>query len=207
MSTASDPNKPMRLGSMFSEIIPLASFFIVNQSYGLYMGALAALVTAITLIIVFWIVEQRLARFVVFSTAISGLLTIVAVLTAEKLFIKIQPSLFAFAFALALLGGASRGIAVMQVFFGTQFDLTDRVWWQLSLRWGLFLLAAGTANEIAWRNLTDDGWVMFRVFVMAPATGLFMLAQWPLTLRGLQTRQAERSAAQTRDRAHGKTQG
>ena len=112
-----------------------------------------------------------------------------------------------FAFALALLGGASRGIAVMQVFFGTQFDLTDRVWWQLSLRWGLFLLAAGTANEIAWRNLTDDGWVMFRVFVMAPATGLFMLAQWPLTLRGLQTRQAERLAAQTRDREHGKTQG
>ena len=36
--------KSMRLGSMFSEIIPLASFFVVNQSHGLYMAALAALV-------------------------------------------------------------------------------------------------------------------------------------------------------------------
>ena len=38
-----EQKKSMRLGSMFSEIIPLASFFIVNQSHGLYMGALAAL--------------------------------------------------------------------------------------------------------------------------------------------------------------------
>ena len=42
---AGEHKKSMRLGSMFSEIIPLASFFIVNQSHGLYIGALAALLT------------------------------------------------------------------------------------------------------------------------------------------------------------------
>ena len=46
---AGEHKKSMRLGSMFSEIIPLASFFIVNQSHGLYMGALAALVTALAM--------------------------------------------------------------------------------------------------------------------------------------------------------------
>jgi intracellular septation protein len=52
------------------------------------------------------------------------------------------------------------------------------------LRWGLFFAAATVANEVAWRALSDDAWVLFRVFIMAPATGLFMLAQLPITLRG-----------------------
>ena len=200
---AGDKKKSMRLGSMFSEIIPLASFFVVNQSQGLYMGALAALVTALVLIVVFWVIEKRLARFVVFSTLISGILTVTALVTAEKLFIKIQPSLFSFAFAAVLLGGAGRGLAMMKVFFKTQFDLPDRVWWQLSLRWGLFFLIAGIANEIAWRQLSDDDWVAFRVFVMAPATGLFMLAQLPLTLYGLRVNENDLLAAQPSGSQHG----
>jgi intracellular septation protein len=200
---AGEQKKSMRLGSMFSEIIPLASFFIVNQSHGLYMGALAALLTALVLIVVFWVIEKRLARFVVFSTLISGILTVTALLTAEKLFIKIQPSLFSLAFAAVLLGGAGRGLAMMKVFFKTQFDLPDRVWWQLSLRWGLFFLIAGIANEIAWRQLSDDDWVAFRVFIMAPATGLFMLAQLPLTLYGLQVNENDRLAARLSDGQHG----
>ena len=198
-----EQKKSMRLGSMFSEIIPLASFFVVNQSHGLYMGALAALLTALVLIVVFWVIEKRLARFVVFSTFISGILTVTALMTAEKLFIKIQPSLFSFAFSAVLLGGAGRGLAMMKVFFKTQFDLPDRVWWQLSLRWGLFFLVAGIANEIAWRQLSDDDWVAFRVFVMAPATGLFMLAQLPLTLYGLRVNKNDRLAAQPSDSQHG----
>ena len=196
---AGEKKKSMRLGSMFSEIIPLASFFVVNQSHGLYMGALAALVTALMLIVVFWVIEKRLARFVVFSTLISGILTVTALMTAEKLFIKIQPSLFSFAFAAVLLGGAGRGLAMMKVFFKTQFDLPDRVWWQLSLRWGLFFLIAGIANEIAWRQLSDDDWVAFRVFLMAPATGLFMLTQLPLTLYGLRVNENDLLAAQLSD--------
>ncbi len=205
MTTPDQPKKSMRLGSMLSEIIPLASFFMVNQAYGLYMAALAALGTAVVLIVVFWVIEQRLARFVVFSTFISGILTITALLTAEKLFIKIQPSLFSFAFAGVLLGGALRGQAVMKLFFQTQFDLPDPVWWQLSLRWGGFFLLAGGANEIAWRQLSDDDWVTFRVLVMAPATGAFMLAQWPLTLHGLRAKKQERLAAQMLDREQNET--
>ena len=172
--------KSMRLGSMFSEIIPLASFFIVNQSHGLYIGALAALVTALVLIVVFWVIEKRLARFVVFSTLISGILTVTALMTAEKLFIKIQPSLFSFAFAAVLLGGAARGLAVMKVFFKTQFDLPDRVWWQLSLRWGVFFLIAGTANEVAWRALSTDDWVTFKAFGITGISLIFMVASFPV---------------------------
>jgi len=40
------------------------------------------------------------------------------------------------------------------------------------------------ANELAWRNLDDEGWVWVKTFIFAPASGVFMLAQLPLTMRG-----------------------
>jgi intracellular septation protein len=144
------------------------------------------------LIGVTWALEKRLARFALFATSIAALLTGAAILAEAKIYIKIQPSLFSGAFAAVLLIGYLRGRAMMLVFFRAQFDLPEKVWFALSLRWGLFFLAATVANELAWRNLTDDQWVTFRVFIMAPATGLFMLAQLPITLRGRRVQYASR---------------
>ena len=75
------------------------------------------------------------------------------------------------------------GKPMMKQFFGTQFFLTDQAWLTLTLRWGLFMLVLASANEWAWRTLSDEGWVSFKLFVIAPATALFMAAQIPITLR------------------------
>ncbi|MGB0314774.1 MAG: inner membrane-spanning protein YciB [Parvibaculales bacterium] len=179
------PLRPkIRFISMFSEIAPLAAFFLVNQAYGLYAAAVAAIAASSLLVAATWALEKRLARFAIFATSIAALLTLAAIMAEEKTYIKIQPSLFSGAFAAVLLIGRLRGRAMMKVFFQAQFDLPEKVWNSLSLRWGLFFLAATIANEIAWRALSDDDWVSFRVLIMAPATGLFMLAQLPITLRG-----------------------
>ncbi|MGB2206932.1 MAG: inner membrane-spanning protein YciB [Parvibaculales bacterium] len=179
------PLRPkIRFISMFSEIAPLAAFFLVNQAYGLYAAAVAAIAASSLLVAATWALEKRLARFAIFATSIAALLTLAAIMAEEKTYIKIQPSLFSGAFAAVLLIGRLRGRAMMKVFFQAQFDLPEKVWNSLSLRWGLFFLAATIANEIAWRALSDDDWVSFRVLIMAPATGLFMMAQLPITLRG-----------------------
>ena len=83
-----------------------------------------------------------------------------------------------------LLVGWLRGKAIMKLFFGAQFSLREDTWRLLSLRWGLFFFGLVIANEIAWRSLDDDGWVTFKVTIVAPITALFMLAQLPATLRG-----------------------
>jgi intracellular septation protein len=176
--------KRMRLTSMFGEILPLSAFFVGFQTGGIFTAAVAAVAASAVAIGLYWMIENRLPRFVIFSTFLSGLLTSAALIATEAMFIKIQPSLFSLFFAVVLLGGLWRGTAMMKLFFGTQFHLTDTTWRLLSLRWGLFMLAAAGANELVWRNVDDADWVFFRVFIMAPTTGLFMLAQLPLTLRG-----------------------
>jgi len=174
----------MRLVSMAGEILPLAGLFIGNALADIFIGALAAVCLAAGVVFYNRIVEYRWANFAVFSVVVSAVFAFAALVTEDSLFIKIQPTLFNAMFSSLLLGGWLRGKAVMKLFFGAQFSLREDTWRLLSFRWGLFFLGLVIANEIAWRTLDDDGWVTFKVLFVAPATGLFMLAQLPATLRG-----------------------
>lgn len=179
---------------MFSEILPLMMLFIGNSLYNIFIGAAASVLCTVIVLTIIWHKERRIARFALFSVILSFCFTCAALIFGESIFIKIQPSLFNGCFALVLLGGWLRGHAMMKQFFGSQFTLTFDVWKTLSLRWGLFFLLLTICNEWAWRSLSDDGWVWFKTFIAAPATGLFMLAQLPITIRG--TKAAETEANQ-----------
>ena len=48
----------------------------------------------------------------------------------------------------------------------------------------MFFTVMAISNELAWRNLDTETWVWIKVFVFAPLSLLFMLAQLPITLRG-----------------------
>jgi len=174
----------MRIASLALEILPLVALFIGNSIYNIFVGAAASVGFAAVILIFTWLNEKRLARFVIFSVLISTVLTIAAFWAENSLFIKIQPSLFNGLMSFVLLLGWCRRVPVMRLFFGSQFQLTEAVWMTLSLRWGLFFTFLVLSNELAWRNLGDDDWVTFKVFFIAPVTGLFMLAQLPLTIRG-----------------------
>lgn len=173
----------MRLLAFFSEILPLICLFIGTELYNIFVGASAAVLMAILVMIVTYLRERHIAKFALFSVALSTIFTIAAILASESLFIKIQPTLFNLSFGLVLLIGRAFGKPMMKAFFGTQFFITDAAWLTLTLRWGLFMLVLAAANEWAWRHLDDEGWVSFKIFIVAPATALFMAAQIPITLR------------------------
>ena len=177
----------MRLIAFFIEILPLAGFFIGFELGGIFTAAVVSSILGVTLMALTWLKEGRLALFPFYSVVLAAVFTILALLMDAAVFIKIQPTVFNGGFALVLLGGVMRGTAMMKRFFGAQFDLTEDVWMTLSLRWGLFFSVMAMANEIAWRQLDDAGWVWMKTFVFAPASGVFMLAQLPITLRGRKT--------------------
>lgn len=174
----------MRIVSMASEILPLAAFFLGNHFGNIFVAATAGVITAAIIIIFTRFSEGRWAYFALFSVLLQAVFTIAALIMSDSLFIKIQPTLFNGIFGVILLVGRLRGMAVMKLFFGAQFQLTQATWLTLSMRWGIFFCCNALMNEWAWRNLSDDGWVYFKIFFVAPLSLLFMAAQIPITLRG-----------------------
>ena len=174
----------MRLWSLLAEMLPLAAFFIVNFLFGLLVAGLASVLTGLVVFCVVWVLQGRVSPFVIFSLFIATLMTAAAVWLQDDLFIKLEATLFNAAFSLVLLGGAALGRNTMKDFFANQFDLNEETWRRLTLRWGFFFAFLALANEIAWRNLPPDAWVMFKVFAVPLATLIFALSQLPTTRRG-----------------------
>lgn len=92
-------------------------------------------------------------------------------------FIKLKPTIVNGIFATALLGAAAMGKPIMKQLFDGAFNLTDRGWMVLTVRWGLFFAFLGVLNEIVWRNFSTDFWVSFKLFGVMPLTMVFGLAQ------------------------------
>ena len=170
--------------SVLLETLPLAALFVGTSMFSIYIGAFAAILSSAVLIFAQYAKDNSILHFPLFSTLISVVFLAVAFITEETIFIKIQSSLFNISFAGLLIFGWARNYPVMKLFFGRQFRLTHETWMKLSIRWGLFFVCLGIANEAAWRTLDDEGWVNIKVFVLAPATALFMASQIPLTLKG-----------------------
>ena len=98
----------------------------------------------------------------------------------DEQFIKVKPTIVNALFAGALLGAAAFGKPIMKQLFDGAFDLTEKGWMVLTVRWGLFFIFLGVINEIVWRNFSTDFWVSFKLFGVMPLTMIFGLAQIPV---------------------------
>lgn len=109
-------------------------------------------------------------------------------------FIKVKPTIVNALFASALLGAAAMGKPIMKQLFDGAFNLTDKGWMVLTVRWGLFFVLLGVVNEVVWRNFSTDFWVSFKLFGIMPLTMIFGIAQIPVLTK--HAPKAEREAAE-----------
>jgi intracellular septation protein len=63
------------------------------------------------------------------------------------------------------------------------WELTDRGWMLLSLRFGLFFAGMAILNEFVWRTQTTEFWVNYKVFGAIGVTLIFTMTQIPLITR------------------------
>jgi intracellular septation protein len=98
----------------------------------------------------------------------------------DEQFIKIKPTIVNALFAAALLGAAMMGKPIMKQLFDGAFNLTEKGWMVLTVRWGLFFVLLGVINEVVWRNFSTDFWVSFKLFGIMPLTMVFGIAQIPV---------------------------
>ena len=68
--------------------------------------------------------------------------------------------------AAVLLGGMVLGRNPLKALMGEtmSMSMSDRDWRQLTAIWIVMFATIAVANEWAWRNLSTDGWVSFKVF-------------------------------------------
>ena len=159
------------------DILPLAVFFTAFKWAGLYYATGLLLLVTLCIVAVTYAVERRIALSPLITAVVVGIFGGLTLWLHDERFIKIKPTLINFIFAGILLTGYVLKKGLLKSVLGAAFELTDRGWRLLSLRWGLFFLFLGTLNEIVWRNVSTAIWVDFKVFGLLGLTFLFALLQ------------------------------
>lgn len=172
-----------QLTKLAVELGPLLVFFVANSRAGIFWGT--GLFIGAT--IVSLIASRILFGKIPVMPLVSGFFVVVfGTLTLwlqNELFIKLKPTIVNLTFATVLFGGLLANKSLLRYIFGEVFLLSEEGWRKLTFRWAIFFVVLALLNEFAWRFLSTDTWVSFKVFAVMPLTMLFAISQVGLLKR------------------------
>ncbi len=172
--------------SVLGEIGPLVAMFLVNGLYGIAAGCWALIAaTLASLVATLWVLGRPpVMPFIAGGVSIVfGTLTLI---THDPMWVQIKVTIFNSMVAAILWIGQRTGHDFFRFVFGKTFHYTEEGWHKFTRNVALFFLATAIANEavrlgfdgfemLALNHLFTgiDIWILFKIFIVMPATGLY----------------------------------
>ena len=94
-----------------------------------------------------------------------------------------KPTIIQAIFGSVLFGGLLANRLFLKSLMGSIWDMTDKGWKILTVRFSVFFYLSATLNEAIWRTQSTDFWVNFKVFGLTGLTIAFVVSQLPLLKR------------------------
>ena len=166
---------------MLLDFGPLLLFFGANYLYSDLMFSVKVLVVAtIVSLAASWVLERRIPMMAAFGCLALVFFAGLTLYFDNELFIKVKPTILTLMFAAAIAGGRAMGRNPLAAIMGSQVKLTNDGWRIMSWLWVAMFVCSALANEIAWRSLSTDSWVTFKVFGLTGISLGFVLLSLPI---------------------------
>lgn len=176
-------NKMQPLVKMLIDLGPLVLFFIVDQMSDIFVATGVLVIACAFAFAASWLMARKIPLIatasLVFVLVFGGL----TLWLGDAEFIKIEVSVTNALCGVILLVGMAFKKSLLNIAFGDLVDLSDEGWNALSLRLGLFMIAIAIANELVRMSVSDDLWVIFRVYGILVLNALFFVTQIPIIKR------------------------
>ena len=191
MTDAPKPSKPKSQGSNFwIDFGPVAIFVAVyhylrrsNPDGAIYTAAGIFMVVALLALGYSRVKHGKLSGMLLLTTVIIVITVILAWVFQNPVFFYMKPTVINILFGIGVIGGIFFRRNVLKLMMGEAFQLPDKAWDSLAIRWGLFFFAMAALNELVWRTQTEQFWVNFKLFGFLPLTILFTLSQIPFIMK------------------------
>lgn len=162
---------------------PLVAFFVAYWLGDLFTATAAIMIATAISIILSYAIERRIPVMPVVTAAIVMVFGGLTLWLNDERFIKMKPTLVQALFAVILFGGLLMRKPLLKPLMQSAWQLTDRGWTILTLRFAIFFAVMAVLNEIVWRTMSTDVWVNFKIFGILLLTFAFTAFQVPLITR------------------------
>ena len=178
----SDTDTPQHNGrKLLFDFGPLLLFFGTNYLYSDLMLSVKVLVAAtLVSLVLSWHTERRVSLMAAIGCAALVFFAGLTLYFDNELFIKIKPTVVTLLFAVLIAGGRLLGRNPLAAIIGKQIDLTPQGWRAISWLWVAMFATSAVANELAWRTLSTDDWITFKVFGLTGISLLFFVMSVPI---------------------------
>lgn len=166
----------------------------IYWSTGLFMAATAIAVAYA------YLSQKRFPPMLIVTFVIVTLFGAMTIYLQDPIFIFIKPTIINLLFAFTILFSFAFGYNVWKALFSSVFEMPERIWTILAIRWALFFMLLAAINEVLWRhitdsvvvdsarmfdwlNLTEAFWVNFRLLGTYPIFAVFIALNIPITLK------------------------
>ena len=165
---------------------PIFVFFIAYYTNDL-LAATAAIMgaTAIALILSYGF-ERKIPMMPLLTAVVIGVFGGLTLWLKDDIFIKMKPTIIQSLFGFILLGGLAFGKLFLKSVMGQIWNMTDRAWRTLTVRFSCYFFAMAMINELVWRTQSTDFWVNFKVFGLMGLTFVFIISQMGFIQRNAQ---------------------
>ena len=124
-----------------------------------------------------WRITGEISKMQLFTAVLVLIFGGLTVWFNDERFIKIKPTMIYILFAGILGFGLFRGTSYLQMVMNKGIPMTDDNWMKLTRRITVFFLLLAISNEIVWRTMSTDSWVIFKTIILTLATFLFLSSQ------------------------------
>ncbi len=150
----------------------------INPDLAMYYLSYGAIIGTLLQFALFRLRREKMQKM----TVITGwLLIIFASLTLifqNPLFVKLKPTVLAWAFALFFWGYAFvKKQSLLESMMGGQFKMPQHNWLTLNWFWVFFNLLIGAANLFVVSQMSEDAWATFKLVVLPIASLVFIAGQ------------------------------
>ncbi len=148
------------------ELSSLVIFFAVYKFFDI-ITATFALMTCTLCNMLFLYLRYRVkpSKMMIFSATILFLFGGLSLITNDARFIKIKPTILYGTLAVSLAIGTLFNKYFIGDILKQALDLNNKQIKLLTIQWIVIFTALAVANEITWRNFSEDIWINFKVFV------------------------------------------
>ena len=177
-----DPQRQDHNGrKMLFDFGPLLLFFGTNYIYSDLMLSVKVLVAAtLVSLALSWHFDRQISLMAAVGCAALVFFAGLTLYFDNELFIKIKPTVVTLLFAALIAGGRLLGHNPLAAIIGKQINLTAQGWRAISWLWVAMFMTSAIANEVAWRSLSTDDWITFKVFGLTGISFLFFAFSVPI---------------------------
>lgn len=158
------------------ELAPGPAFLIGNAIGGLFLGAGFATVATGIAIWFRWRWDRRLPLMAISILALTLILLSLGLVFDDTTYVKVSNTIGSAVFAAIIAGGAFLRPSLLQRTLGYTLQLTENGWRSLHIVWICLSLARAAANEVVWRNASDQAWATYNGLSDIAWIGVFYIA-------------------------------